>query len=49
MFPVARPQSTGPLSFGALAIVMLLTGLLSAWGLAPRAIRVDPKVALGYE
>jgi len=49
MFLVAGLQSTDPLSFGAVAIVMLLTGLIAAWGPARRATNVDPNTALRYE
>jgi hypothetical protein len=49
MFLVPGLKPTDPLSFGAVTIVMLLTGTVAASGPMRRAVTVDPNIALRYE
>ncbi len=49
MFLVPGLKPTDPLSFGAVTIVMLLTGTVAASGPMRRAVTVDPNSALRYE
>jgi ABC-type antimicrobial peptide transport system permease subunit len=48
MFLVPGLKPTDPLSFGAVTIVMLLTGIFAAVGPMRRAVTVDPNIALRY-
>jgi putative ABC transport system permease protein len=47
LVPALKPED--PLSFAAVALAMLLTGLAAAWGPIRRAVRVDPNAALREE
>jgi predicted permease len=49
MFLVPGLRPTDPLSFGAVILVMLLTGGMAACGPMRRALSVDPNIALRYE
>jgi ABC-type antimicrobial peptide transport system permease subunit len=49
MFLVPGLKPADPLSFGAVLIIMILTGVLAAWGPVRRAMGVDPNTALRYE
>jgi putative ABC transport system permease protein len=49
MFLVPGLRPTDPLSFGAVTIAMLLTGVIAASGPMRRAVTVDPNIALRYE
>lgn len=52
--PLARFLMPGlgpsdPLSFGAVVLVLALTGLLASWGAVRRALAIDPVSALRYD
>jgi ABC-type antimicrobial peptide transport system permease subunit len=47
LVPGLRPSD--PLSFGAVLLVMIVTGLLAAWAPIRRAVSIDPNSALRYE
>jgi putative ABC transport system permease protein len=49
MFLVPGLKPADPLSFGAVLTIMILTGVLAAWGPVRRAMAVDPNIALRYE
>jgi len=49
MFLVPGLKPVDPLSFGAVLIIMILTGALAAWGPMCRAMAVDPNTSLRYE
>jgi predicted permease len=49
MFLVPGLKPSDPLSFGAVLLVMIVTGLLAAWGPVHRAMSIDPNSALRYE
>ena len=49
MFLVPGLKPSDPLSFGAVVIVMTLTGVIAASGPTRRAVGVDPTTALRYE
>ncbi|PYT19748.1 MAG: hypothetical protein DMG58_35600, partial [Acidobacteria bacterium] len=49
MFLVPGLKPADPLSFGAVLMIMILTGVLAAWGPVRRAMGVDPNTALRYE
>ncbi len=49
MFLVPGLKPSDPLSFGAVLLVMIATGLLAAWGPVHRAISIDPNSALRWE
>jgi predicted permease len=49
MFLVPGLKPADPLSFGAVLIIMILTGVLAAWGPVRRAMAVDPNTSLRYE
>ncbi|PYT19729.1 MAG: hypothetical protein DMG57_44415 [Acidobacteria bacterium] len=49
MFLVPGLKPADPLSFGAVLMIMILTGALAAWGPVRRAMGVDPNTALRYE
>jgi predicted permease len=49
MFLVPGLKPNDPLSFGAVLLVMMVTGLLAAWGPVHRAMSIDPNSALRYE
>ena len=49
MFLVPGLKPGDPLSFGAVLLVMVLTGIVAAWGPVHRALTVDPHTVLRYE
>jgi len=49
LFLVPGLKPTDPLSLGGVAVVMILTGFVSAWGPVRRAMNVDPNRALRDE
>jgi putative ABC transport system permease protein len=49
MFLVSGLLPSDPLTLGAVALVLALTGLLASWGPARRAASIDPIAALRYE
>jgi ABC-type antimicrobial peptide transport system permease subunit len=49
MFLVPGLKPADPLSFGAILMMMILTGVLAAWGPVRRAMAVDPNTSLRYE
>jgi putative ABC transport system permease protein len=49
MFLVPGLNPRDPISFALVLLVMMLTGIVAAWGPARRAIHVDPNTALRYE
>ncbi len=49
MFLVPGLKPSDPLSFGAVLVVMIVTGLLATWGPIRRAMSIDPNSALRYE
>ena len=49
MFLVPGLKPTDPITFGAVLLVMILTGLIAAAGPTRRALKVDPNTALRYE
>ena len=49
MFLAPGLKPADPLNFGAVLLVMLLTGLAAAWGPVRRAVTVDPNAALREE
>jgi predicted permease len=49
MFLVPGLKSSDPMSLVAVLLVMIVTGVLAAWGPMRRALAVDPNTALRYE
>jgi putative ABC transport system permease protein len=49
MFLVPGLKPGDPLSFGAVLMVMVLTGIVAVWGPLHRALSVDPHTVLRYE
>jgi len=49
IFLVPGLKSVDPMTFLAVILVTILTGMLAAWGPVRRATGVDPNTALRYE
>jgi len=49
MFLVPGLKPADPVSFGAVLMIMILNGVLAAWGPVRRAMAVDPNTSLRYE
>ena len=49
VFLVPGLRADDPLNFGAVAGVMILTGMAAAWGPMRRALAIDPNAALRNE
>jgi len=49
MFLVPGLKPTDPVTFSAVLLVLILTGLLATWGPVRRALAIDPMSSLRYE